>query len=123
MADDLATATWVIGDAVETLRRSLAQLAAGDPNGRELVQQELDNAKYFRGYYRDVADVDFTELDRVISQAKRAVSSVTLDKSGLRIGTVRIPWIGIAGGVVILGAAIAVAFRVRKGRRRGRATA
>ncbi len=118
MADDLVTATWTLGDAADGLSRALAQLAAGDPNGRQLVRDELANARDLRSYYSGVAGTDFTTIDRLITQAQRATATVTTDAGGVRIGSVRIPWVGIIGGTVIVGAALWVAFGMRKQRRR-----
>lgn len=115
---DLSTATFTLGDSASAIGAYLAQMAAGDPAARAALIGELKNAKYFRAYYKDVEGADFTEIDRLINQAERATAIVRAESGGLRIGAVRIPWIGVIGGGVVIGAAVYAAYKMRRRRRR-----
>lgn len=119
---DIETASYMLAQESDTLRRLIGQAAGRDPNAIAALSSELASAKEWRAYYvAGVPGIDTGEIDTVISQAEAAVGggragSSIIQRDGLHLGKLTIPWIGVAAAGLFVGAALLIPRRRRRSR-------
>ena len=117
---DLETANAALADEASLLTTLVAQAAGGDANAKMLLVDEITAALQMRSIYVGaVSGVDTQALDNAVQQARvvtgQSAGGAGGTSSGLRLGTLVIPWAGVIAVVVFVGLALYVTSR--KGKR------
>lgn len=134
-ANDIAIAQQAFAGEADLLNQLGAQAMTGDANAKVELQAELNNAVQMRALYRaELAGLDTGVIDAAIAEANGTIAGATgtlsltdtttaapatttpkaLAPSGLKLGSVVIPWSGVIAAGVFVGLAFYLSKKPRR---------